>query len=129
MSFLGVLETVGKDFEKGLKWAAGYAVPAEKLIALLFPEFQPVMTGIIDATNLVQNAVLLVEQKYAAAGAQHGTGAAKLGEVLQLTTGAVLALLEKAGVGGDPAYVERLVTAVVSILNVQPAPASPTAAA
>ncbi len=128
MSFLGVLESVGKDFEKGLKWAATYAVPAEKLVALFFPQFQPVMTGVTDAINLVQTAVLLVEQKYAAAGVQHGTGAQKLGEVLQLTTSAVLSLLEKTGIAGDSALVERLVTAVVAILNIQPGPAATTAA-
>jgi hypothetical protein len=29
MSFLAVLEEVGKDFEKGLVWAVEYAVPVE----------------------------------------------------------------------------------------------------
>ena len=30
MSFVSVMETIGKGFAKGLKWAAEYAVPVEK---------------------------------------------------------------------------------------------------
>ena len=68
MTFVGVLEAMGKGFEKGLKWAVTYAVPVEKLVALLFPAAAPAIDGLADATSLIQNAVLLVEQKYAAAG-------------------------------------------------------------
>lgn len=122
MSFIGVLESVGKGFEKGLKWALTYAVPAEKLVALLFPEALPAVTAAVDATTLIQNAVLLVEQKFAASGAQSGTGAQKLAEVVLLTQSAVTSLLEKAGVTVSASYLENLVTAVVSILNVQQMP-------
>jgi hypothetical protein len=124
MSFIGVLEAVGKGFEKGLKWALTYAVPVEKLVGLLFPEALPVVTAAVDATSLIQNAVLLVEQKYAASGVQSGTGAQKLAEVVLLTQGAVSSLLEKAGVTVSASYLENLVTAVVSILNVQQMPSS-----
>ena len=96
MSFLSVLEAIGKGFAKGLKWAVTYAVPVERLAALLFPSAAPVAREIADATTLIQNAVLLVEQKYAASGAQSGTGAQKLAEVLLLTEQAVTALLAKA---------------------------------
>jgi len=41
MSFISVLETIGKGFEKGLKWAVTYAVPVERLAALLFPSAAP----------------------------------------------------------------------------------------
>jgi hypothetical protein len=122
MSFVGVLEAVGKGFAKGLKWAVTYAVPVERLIGLLFPALQPATTGLADATTLIQNAVLLVEQKYAASGAQSGTGTQKLAEVMALTEQAVTALLEKAGVTVNSSYLENLVTAVVSILNVQQMP-------
>jgi hypothetical protein len=122
MSFIGVLEAVGKGFEKGLKWALTYAVPAEKLVGLLFPEALPAVTAVVDATTLIQNAVLLVEQKFAASGAQSGTGAQKLAEVVLLTQSAVTSLLEKAGVTVSASYLENLVTAVVSILNVQQMP-------
>jgi hypothetical protein len=92
MAFVGVLEAVGKDFAKGLKWAVQYAVP--------------------------------VEQKYAASGVQAGTGPQKLAEVITLAGEAVLSLLAKAGVTATPDYVSSLASAVVALLNVQPAPAA-----
>jgi hypothetical protein len=79
----------------------------------------------------VQTAVLLVEQKYAAAGVQSGTGAQKLAEVTLLAGPVVTQLLTVAGVPVSAGYVESLVSAVVGILNVQampPATATGTAA-
>jgi hypothetical protein len=119
MSFLSVLEAVGKGFEKGLKWAVTYAVPVEKLVGLLFPAIAPVANEVADATSLIQTAVLLVEQKYAASGVQSGTGAQKLAEVMLLTESAVTGLLTKAGISVDATYVANIVSAVVAILNVQ----------
>lgn len=121
MSFIGVLEAVGKGFEKGLKWALTYAIPVEKLLVLLFPAAAPIAAEVIDATTLIQNAVLLVEQKYAASGVQSGTGAQKLAEVLLLTEQAVAALLAKAGIDSDSDFIASIVSAVVAILNVQQA--------
>jgi hypothetical protein len=129
MSFIGVLESVGKGFEKGLQWALTYAIPAEKLVGLLFPEALPAVTAAVDATTLIQNAVLLVEQKFAASGTQSSTGTQKLAEVVLLTQGAVTSLLEKAGVTVNASYLENLVTAVVSILNVQQMPSNAATAA
>lgn len=122
MSFIGVLEAIGKDFAKGLKWAVQYAVPVEKLVALLFPAAAPVATAVADATALIQTAVLLVEQKYAASGVQSGTGVQKLAEVMTLAGDAVATLLTQAGITASASYVESLVSAVVAVLNVQPAP-------
>lgn len=124
MSFVSVLETIGKGFEKGLKWAVEYAVPVERLVGLLFPAAAPVAGEVADATSLIQNAVLLVEQKYAAAGKQNGTGAEKLAEVLLLTEQTVTALLSKAGIQASTAYIQQIVSAVVAILNVQQTPAN-----
>jgi hypothetical protein len=129
MSFVSVLEAVGKGFEKGLTWAVTYAVPVEKLVGLLFPSAAPVMNEVVDATSLIQTAVLLVEQKYAASGVQSGTGAQKLNEVMLLTESAVTGLLAKAGVQVDSSYLQSVVSAVVAILNVQSASATATAAA
>ena len=119
MSFLGVLDAIGKGFMKGLGWAVTYAVPVEKLVAMLFPAAAPAVLALANATSLIQNAVLLVEQKYAAAGVQSGTGPQKLAEVLLLTQPVVTSLLQQAGVTVDAAYLENLVSAVVAILNVQ----------
>ena len=124
MSFMGVLTGIGKDFAKGLSWAVQYAVPVERLVSILFPATAPVATEVADAAALTQNAVLRVEQKYAAAGVQNGTGAEKLAEVLALATQAVTALLSKAGVTATSDYISRLVDAVVAILNAQPMPAT-----
>src|SRR5229473_1500182 len=98
MSFVSVLETIGKGFAKGLKWAVEYAVPVERLVGLLFPAAAPVANALADSTSLIQTAVLLVEQKYAASGVQSGTGAQKLAEVVLLTEQSVTWLLSKDGV-------------------------------
>jgi hypothetical protein len=129
MSFIGVLETIGKGFAKGLKWAVEYAVPVEKLVGLLFPAAAPIANEVADATSLIQTAVLLVEQKYAASGVQSGTGAQKLAEVMLLTEQSVTALLAKAGITADSSYIANVVSAVVAILNVQGASVATAAAA
>jgi hypothetical protein len=127
MTFTSVLVAIGKDFEKGLKWAFTYAIPVEKLVATLFPAAAPIATGLADATTLLQSAVLMVEQKYAAANMQSGTGAQKLAEVLQLTEPIVTRLLTEAGIAASTAYIQSLVSAVVAILNVQTMPTTKTA--
>ncbi len=121
MTFVGVLEAAGKDFEKGLKFAVTYALPIGKLVGLLFPAAAPIAAEAADAVGLIQTAVLLVEQKYAAAGVQSGTGSQKLSDVLLLAGDAVTGLLAKAGITASAPYIAKLVSAVVAILNVQPA--------
>lgn len=124
MTFTGILESIGKGFARGLQWAVTYAILAEKLVALLFPAAAPAVTGLADATSLVQSAVLIVEQKFAAAGTQSGTGPQKLAEVMQLIEPIVAKLLTSAGIAASTAYIESLVSAVVAILNVQTMPAT-----
>jgi hypothetical protein len=119
MTFTAVLQAIGQGFSKGLKWAVEYAVPVEKLAALLFPTAAPELVAVADATTLIQNAVMLVEQKYAASGQQSGTGAQKLAEVILLAGPAVTALLAQAGITPSAPYLQNLVSAVVAILNVQ----------
>jgi hypothetical protein len=127
VTFTSVLEAIGKGFAKGLQWAVTYAIPVEKLVGTLFPAAAPLTSTLADATALVQNAVLLVEQKYTAAGLQSGTGAQKLAEVITLAGPVLTQLLTEAGVNASPSYVQNLVNAVVAILNVQTMPASPAA--
>jgi hypothetical protein len=125
MTFTSVLQAIGKEFEKGLPWAVTYAVPAEKLAGLLFPAVAPELTVLSDATGLIQNAVIEVEQKYAAAGVQSGTGAQKLATVMTLVAPVVTSLLAQAGdKEASTSYVQSLVSAVVAILNVQTMPAT-----
>lgn len=117
--FINVLEEIGKGFEKGLTWAVQYAVPVAKLVSLLFPSVAPEALGVANATQLVQSAVMLVEQKYAASGKQNGTGAQKLAEVTTLVGPTVISLLQSEGISVNTDYVNQLVSAVVGILNVQ----------
>jgi hypothetical protein len=124
VTFTGVLEAIGKGFEKGLAWAVEYAIPVEKLVALIFPAAAPEATTLADATTLIQNAVLEVEQKYAAANVQSGTGSQKLAEVMTLVGSAVTSLLKQAGIAADATYVQSLISAVVAILNVQSMPST-----
>ncbi len=124
MTFTSVLEAIGKGFAKGLAWAVSYAIPVEKLVGTLFPAAARPPPGLADATYLIQNAVLVVEQKYAAAGVQSGTGAQKLAEVITLVGPVVTQLLSEAGVTASAAYVQNLINAVVAILNVQSMPAT-----
>lgn len=119
MSFVSVLETIGKDFAKGFGYAVKYALPVERLVGLLYPPAAPIANEVAAATGLIQNAVLMVEQKYAASGAQNGSGPQKLEEVLLLTENAVTGLFAKAGIKADTGYVQKIVNAVVAILNVQ----------
>ena len=105
-----------------------YAVPVEKLVALLFPQAAPAVIAIADATSLIQGAVLLVEQKYAASGAQSGSGPQKLAEVMTLAGSAVISLLQQADIAANGSYVESLISAVVGVLNVQTMPTSKAAA-
>ena len=53
VTFTGVLEVIGKGFEKGLQWAGAYAVPVEKLVGLLFPAAAPELTVLADATGVI----------------------------------------------------------------------------
>jgi hypothetical protein len=128
MSFLNVLEEVGKDFEKGLKWAVEYAVPVEKLVGLLIPQAAPAANAVADATTLIQSAVLLVEQKYTASGAASGTGPQKLAEVMLLAQSSVTTLLQQAGITADSGYIQSLISAVVGILKVQAMPTATSVA-
>lgn len=119
---IGFLEAIGKDFMKGLGFALKYIIPIGSLVTLIFPPAAAVVPEVAAAATLIQNAVLLVEQKYAASGVQNGTGAQKSAEVLTLTEAAVVSLLKQAGITADTSYIQKLINAVVAILNVQTAP-------
>jgi len=122
MSWIGRTEKVAyADIVK-------YAPPVAKIAEMLFPQFATEIaagtTTVLDATTLIQNAVLMVEQKYAASGVATGTGAQKSAEVLMLAGDAVTSLLTAAGVTGvTTTYIQSLIAAVVGILNVTQAPA------
>lgn len=99
-----------------------YAPPIAKLAELLFPgQAAAIAAGesaALDVTQLIQNAVLMVEQKYAASGVASGTGTQKAAEVLTLAGSAVTTILAGLGITATNDYINSLVSAVVSVLNV-----------
>lgn len=126
--FVGFLETVGKDIVKGLGFAVKEAPAASALAAILFPPSAAISPFIVAGLNLVQSSIISIEQKYAASGVQTGSGVQKASEVLTLTGPAVSQLLSAAGVPNvTDAYVQTLITAIVSVLNALPPTAVPAA--
>jgi hypothetical protein len=120
--FVSVMDAIGRDFEKGLIEAEKYLPEAASLAAVIYPPSAAVDASVISGVGLVQKAVTVVEQKYAASGVATGSGPQKLAEVMSLTDAAVTSLLAQYGIVADSAYITNLVNAVVAILNVQAAP-------
>jgi hypothetical protein len=119
--FLSILETIGRDFEKGLKVALPIAESVGSLaIQIFFPALGP-------AYNSTVAAVALAEQKYTAMGQQSGSGQKKLADVIQIVGPVVAKALADAGKSSTAADVENYVNSVVNVLNSAPAPVQPVA--
>ncbi len=127
-AFITLLEKIGQDFEKGLTDAVKYLPAAATLASIIFPAAAAPLAEAVSVTDLIQNGVATVEQKYAASGVQSGTGAQKSAEVLTLTHSAVTTLLatpavaselKAAGITVNSDYIGNLISAIVGILNVQ----------
>ena len=115
--FVSFLETVGRDFQKGLLAILPYAAgPAEIAVAAFAPALGPMF-------NTTVSAVVLAEQKYAALKQQNATGPSKLADVVQLIGPVVSQGLADAGKASDEAAVARYISSVVAVLNAAPAPA------
>lgn len=121
--FESFLSTVGTDFMKGLGFAVKEAPLVGNLVTIFYPGNAAVSPLVTAGLTLLQNSILTIEQKYAASGAQSGTGEQKAAEVLALSGPAVTQLLTAGGVKNvSDSYVQNLVTAIVGILNAtQPA--------
>lgn len=126
--FTSFMDWIGKTEKIIYADIIKYAPPVAKLAELLFPaDAAAIAAGtsvVLNATTLIQNAVLMVEQKYAASGVAAGTGAQKAAEVLTLAGPAVTSLLTQAGVTEPANYIQNLINAVVAVLNVSQAPAT-----
>ncbi len=123
MSFLSFLKAVGKDFKKGIDFLLynPWAQAAEGVA------FNVALPGLGAAFNVTKTAVILAEQKWAALGKQDGTGVQKLADVLQIAEPLIAQALHDAGRDSSTAAVTNYINAVVSVLNVAPAPpAAPT---
>jgi hypothetical protein len=121
--FISIMEAVGKDAEKGLSDVVKYLPEASALAALIFPQDVATIAGVVNSVDLVQNAVVLVEQKMAAAGKATGTGTQKAADVLTVVTPVVTQLLTAEKISCDAPFVTKIVNAVVAILNVKAAAA------
>jgi hypothetical protein len=110
------LESVGKDFEKGLAVILPYlATTGETAVSLFAPSLGPLF-------NSTVTVVAAAEQKYAALGQQSGSGASKLADVLQISEPVIAQGLKVAGKTSDTAAVTNYVNSVVTVLNTAPAP-------
>jgi hypothetical protein len=115
--FVSFLETVGRDFKKGLNFVLPYAATAgETAVAIFAPQLGPLF-------NQTVSAVVTAEQNAAALGKQSGTGAQKLASVVQLMGPLIQQGLSDAGQAADDAAVQNYINAIVTILNAAPAPA------
>jgi hypothetical protein len=122
--FISVMETVGKDALKVWSDVVKYLPSAVSLASLIFPPAAAPLAGVVNSVDLIQQAVVTVEQKFAAAGAATGTGSQKLAQVLTMVTPTVTQLLTAEKVTVDPTFLANIVNAVVAILNVQAASAA-----
>jgi hypothetical protein len=117
--FVSVMETIGNDVKAVWSDVVKYLPAAAKLAELIFPAETAVIGSAINSVDLIQQAVVTVEQKFAAAGNPTGTGTQKLAQVLSIVSPTVTQLLSSEKVPVDSAYITDIVNAVVAILNVQ----------
>lgn len=120
--FVSFLETVGRDFKKGLDFILPWAAGAGEVAVSLFA---PSLGSLFNQTV---NAVVTAEQAAAAIGKQTGSGAQKLASVVQLMGPLIATALADAGKASDTASVQAYINAVVTILNAAPAPAAASTA-
>jgi hypothetical protein len=114
-----------KNAETAIEDIEPYLVPVASLVSLLFPGAASTATGVVNAVNLIQQTVVLVQQKYAALNLSSSTPAAtQLADMLGLVTPAVQSLLASEGITYNTTQVTNLVNAVVAILQAQAAPAT-----
>lgn len=119
-----IMEAIGKDALKALSEVQKYLPAAAPIAAMLFPGAAGATTAAVNAVGLIQNAVVTVEQKMAAAGKATGTGAQKAADVLSIVTPVVTELLTQAGLTASTAELQSIVNVIVAVLNLQTAPAT-----
>lgn len=121
MSFVSVLEHIGKDILSVFKGVETAAVAAEPFIDAAFPALSSVYNTVLAA---VLNAQGLGEA--AASSNPTATNAAKLANVLTAVTPSVTVALAATGVTINKTQLTAYINAVVAGLNTLPAPPAPT---
>jgi t-SNARE complex subunit (syntaxin) len=66
--FVSVMETIGKDVKALWADVVKYLPAAAKLAELIFPAQTAVIASAVNSVDLIQQAVVTVEQKFAATG-------------------------------------------------------------
>lgn len=115
--FVTIMQAVGRDIKKAWVEVVAYLPAAEKLAELLFPG--KATTNVVNAVDLVRQAVVSVEQKFVAAGEPSGSGKEKSAQVLAMVGPAVTSLLAAEGIQLDQTHIQSIINAVVAVLNVQ----------
>lgn len=108
-----------------VKYTPVVVATAQKVEAAAQPLLQILLPGVAPELNSVLatifNAVVSVEQKFAAAGQPTGTGPQKLAEVISIIGPTAQDALAKLGLPADNAAVTNIVNGAVGFLNGIPA--------
>lgn len=121
MGFVSFMKAVGHDIKKGLDFILPYAeTMGETAVSLLAPSLGPLF-------NQTVAAVVTAEQAAVAAG-QQKTGTQKLAAVVALMGPLIKQALTDAGKPNNDTDIQNWINAVVTILNVAPAPSTNTEA-
>jgi len=116
------VKIAGADIDKVFEKVAPVVQAAEPYVNLVFPGFGPLFAA-------TANEAISVEQKFAAAGQQSGTGKQKLASVLAVIEPVAAQLLKSANLPNDETTITNWINGVVGLLNGIPAPQSATPAA
>lgn len=114
--FVSFLEHVGRGFKKGLDIVLPVASGlGEMAVSVFAPTLGPLF-------NQTVAAVVTAEQNATAIGKSTGSGPQKLASVISLMEGLIKQALADVGKPQDDAEVEKYISAIVTILNIMPAP-------
>lgn len=122
MSLGSFLSHIGADFKNGLKKLYPVIVKVTQVAQAAAPEIAILNPLIGMAFTTTVGVVASVEQKFAAMGAQSGTGPQKLADATTILTPLLSQVLADAGQSADMASIQKYINAVVAFLNNLPAP-------
>lgn len=118
---ISVLDTIGKDTVKVIADVDKYAPEAEAVALALFPQYAvEIKAGdatFIGIADLLSKTVQEIEAKASALPAGL-TDTQKAADVLSIVSSSVLAALASKGIAAGSDYVQKLVNAVVGLLNI-----------
>jgi hypothetical protein len=120
-TFVTIMQKIGEDCLKALSEIEKYLPAAAELAAEIFPQFAAPIAGVVNSVGLIQKAVVTVETKMAVANINTEAGAKKAADVLTIVTPTVTQLLTAEGLNVDTAYIQKIIDAVVAVLNVREA--------